>query len=105
MTRVSCPSCRLRFGAAATAILSSCPECGRHLEAVTSAEEILGFIPVNYPFSLDYPAVRDIVGGFGADLVMDCSGHPSAGPEGIEILVFGARHEGDGETISDWWTE
>ena len=23
-------------------------------------------------------AVRDIVGGFGADLVMDCSGHPSA---------------------------
>jgi predicted nucleic acid-binding Zn-ribbon protein len=43
MTRVSCPSCRLRFGAAATAILSSCPECGRHLEAVTSAEETLGF--------------------------------------------------------------
>src|SRR5882724_7353636 len=27
--------------------------------------------------------VRDIVGGFGADLVMDCSGHPSAGPEGM----------------------
>lgn len=31
-------------------------------------------------------AVRDIVGGFGADLVMDCTGHPSAGPEGIEML-------------------
>jgi threonine dehydrogenase-like Zn-dependent dehydrogenase len=31
-------------------------------------------------------AVRDIVGGFGADLVMECSGHPSAGPEGIEML-------------------
>src|SRR5260370_8938506 len=30
--------------------------------------------------------VRDIVGGFGADLVMDCTGHPTAGPEGIEIL-------------------
>jgi mannose-6-phosphate isomerase-like protein (cupin superfamily) len=27
------------------------------------------------------------------------------GDEGIELLVFGARHEGDGETISDWWTE
>src|SRR4029078_9269777 len=26
-------------------------------------------------------AVRDIVGSFGADLVMDCSGHRSAGPE------------------------
>ena len=33
--------------------------------------------------------VRGIVGGFGADLVMDCSGHPSAGPEGIEFLRDG----------------
>src|SRR5260370_10159474 len=33
--------------------------------------------------------VREIVGGFGADLVMDCSGHPSAGPEGIEFLLDG----------------
>ena len=33
--------------------------------------------------------VRDIVGGFGADVVMDCSGHPSAGPEGIEFLRDG----------------
>src|SRR5260221_10980215 len=24
--------------------------------------------------------VREIVGGFGADLVMDCTGHPQAGP-------------------------
>ncbi len=27
-----------------------------------SNQEILGFIPINYPFSFDYPAVRDIVG-------------------------------------------
>ena len=33
--------------------------------------------------------VRDIVGGFGADLVLDCTGHPSAGPEGIEFLRDG----------------
>jgi len=33
--------------------------------------------------------VRDIVGGFGADLVLDCTGHPSAGPEGIEYLRDG----------------
>ena len=33
--------------------------------------------------------MREIVGGFGADLVMDCSGHPSAGPEGIEMLRDG----------------
>jgi threonine dehydrogenase-like Zn-dependent dehydrogenase len=30
--------------------------------------------------------VRELVGGFGADVVMDCTGHPSAGPEGIEFL-------------------
>jgi hypothetical protein len=41
MTRLSCPSCRLRFGAAATAILTTCPECERHLE-VASAEATLG---------------------------------------------------------------
>jgi len=37
-------------------------------------------------------AVRQIVGGFGADLVMDCSGHPSAGPEGIEMLRDGGTY-------------
>ena len=37
-------------------------------------------------------AVREIVGGFGADLVMDCSGHPSAGPEGIEFLRDGGAY-------------
>jgi threonine dehydrogenase-like Zn-dependent dehydrogenase len=37
-------------------------------------------------------AVRAIVGGFGADLVMDCSGHPSAGPEGIEMLRDGGAY-------------
>jgi threonine dehydrogenase-like Zn-dependent dehydrogenase len=37
-------------------------------------------------------AVRDIVGGFGADLVMDCSGHPTAGPEGIEFLRDGGTY-------------
>ena len=36
--------------------------------------------------------VRDTVGGFGADLVMDCSGHPSAGPEGIEMLRDGGTY-------------
>jgi threonine dehydrogenase-like Zn-dependent dehydrogenase len=37
-------------------------------------------------------AVRDIVGGWGADVVMDCSGHPSAGPEGIEFLRDGGTY-------------
>ena len=34
-------------------------------------------------------AVREIVGGFGADLVVECTGHPSSGPEGIEMLRDG----------------
>src|SRR5258708_11022717 len=36
--------------------------------------------------------VRDIVSGFSADLVLDCSGHPSAGPEGIEMLRDGGTY-------------
>ena len=36
--------------------------------------------------------VRQEVGGFGADLVVDCSGHPSAGPEGIEMLRDGGTY-------------
>jgi threonine dehydrogenase-like Zn-dependent dehydrogenase len=37
-------------------------------------------------------AVRDLAGGYGADVVMDCSGHPSAGPEGIEMLRDGGTY-------------
>ena len=37
-------------------------------------------------------AIRHVVGGFGADLVVDCSGHPSAGPEGIEMLRDGGTY-------------
>ena len=28
-----------------------------------------------------------------------------AGPDGLELLAFGARHEGDGEIIQNWWTD
>ena len=43
MTRVTCPSCRLRFGAAAAVTLASCPECGRALEDAGSAAASMGF--------------------------------------------------------------
>ena len=47
----------------------------------------------DYPSSeLRIEAVRKIVGGFGADLVMDCTGHPTAGPEGIEMLRDGGTY-------------
>jgi mannose-6-phosphate isomerase-like protein (cupin superfamily) len=28
-----------------------------------------------------------------------------AGPEGLELLVFGARHAGDGELVPDFWSD
>jgi mannose-6-phosphate isomerase-like protein (cupin superfamily) len=28
-----------------------------------------------------------------------------AGDERLEFLVFGARHQGDGEVFKDWWTD
>jgi mannose-6-phosphate isomerase-like protein (cupin superfamily) len=28
-----------------------------------------------------------------------------AGPDGLELLAVGARHEGDGEVIPGWWTD
>lgn len=27
------------------------------------------------------------------------------GPEGLEVLAIGARHDGDGETFPDWWSD
>jgi mannose-6-phosphate isomerase-like protein (cupin superfamily) len=26
-----------------------------------------------------------------------------AGPDGLEVLAVGARHDGDGDLIQDWW--
>ena len=37
-------------------------------------------------------AVREVVGGFGADLALDCSGSPAAGPEGVEMLRDGGTY-------------
>jgi mannose-6-phosphate isomerase-like protein (cupin superfamily) len=28
-----------------------------------------------------------------------------AGPQGLELLAVGARHEGDGEVIPNWWAD
>jgi mannose-6-phosphate isomerase-like protein (cupin superfamily) len=28
-----------------------------------------------------------------------------AGPDGLELLAFGARHPGDAEMVRDWWTD
>ncbi|HET6171537.1 MAG TPA: cupin domain-containing protein [Gaiellales bacterium] len=28
-----------------------------------------------------------------------------AGSDGMEMLVFGARHDGDGELIQGWWSD
>jgi mannose-6-phosphate isomerase-like protein (cupin superfamily) len=28
-----------------------------------------------------------------------------AGPTGLEVLAVGARHDGDGELVQNWWTD
>lgn len=28
-----------------------------------------------------------------------------AGPDGVEVLAMGARHDGDGEVIPGWWSD
>jgi mannose-6-phosphate isomerase-like protein (cupin superfamily) len=28
-----------------------------------------------------------------------------AGPDGLQLLAFGPRHKGDGETIQGWWSD
>ena len=28
-----------------------------------------------------------------------------AGGDGVEVLAVGARHDGDGEVVQDWWSE
>jgi threonine dehydrogenase-like Zn-dependent dehydrogenase len=60
--------------------LKLCREFGA--DATVSIEEY-----TESPKLLD--AVRQVVGGYGADVVLDCSGHPSAGPQGIEMLRDG----------------
>ena len=42
MTRLICPSCRLRFASEPAATLTSCPSCAGDLQAVGSAEASLG---------------------------------------------------------------
>lgn len=28
-----------------------------------------------------------------------------AGSDGLELIAFGPRHEGDGDIVEDWWTD
>jgi hypothetical protein len=43
MTQVCCPGCRLRFTPAAAAYLLACPQCGDEIQAMPSAEPVVGF--------------------------------------------------------------
>jgi hypothetical protein len=42
MTRLCCPTCRLRFTRAATAFLVACPECGEPPQSVSCAQQMIG---------------------------------------------------------------
>jgi hypothetical protein len=43
MSPLCCPSCRLRFDRAATAQLTTCPECSRRLIELADRASLLGF--------------------------------------------------------------
>ena len=50
----------------------------------------------------------EIVGIAALDAIRvapDVTRNFEAGPDGLELLAFGARHEGDGEIIPGWWTD
>ena len=53
MTHACCTTCRHRFGAAASAHLPACPECGGSLSQLETAEELLGFRLYTYDDSPD----------------------------------------------------
>jgi threonine dehydrogenase-like Zn-dependent dehydrogenase len=68
------------------------PESPRLALAREFGAEVTVDIEVHKTAEARIKAVRDIVGGWGADVVMDCSGHPTAGPEGIEFLRDGGTY-------------
>ena len=43
MTHVGCPCCQLRLTSAMAAQLLACPECGRSLRVIGTAESAVGF--------------------------------------------------------------
>jgi len=54
-TKVGCRSCRLRLTPVSAAYLVACPECGRPLEPIVGAENLVGFrvfIPEDNPHGL-----------------------------------------------------
>jgi hypothetical protein len=55
VSRVCCPTCRLRFSPLAEAYLTSCPECGAQPTPVDNPESLVGFRlldPVDIPHIL-----------------------------------------------------
>jgi len=60
MTRLTCPSCRLRFPSASAPALTTCPCCAGDLRAAASAGATLGFrlfegedLPVELPLAAE----------------------------------------------------
>jgi predicted amidophosphoribosyltransferase len=56
MTRLCCPSCRLRFPPAASSYLIACPDCSQPLQSTDGLESIVGLrlfepngLPASFP--------------------------------------------------------
>lgn len=68
------------------------------------AEEVYVVIGGSGRIALD-DEVRDIGLRDAVRIGPEVTRAVEAGPEGLELLAFGARHSGDGELMMGWWPE
>lgn len=68
------------------------------------AEEVYVVIGGSGRIALD-DAVRELGIRDAVRIGPEVSRAIEAGPEGLELLAFGARHEGDGEMLPGWWPD
>lgn len=67
-----------------------------------SAEEVYVVIAGSGRFKLDDDLV-DVRRLDAIRVAPDVVRAFEAGPDGMEVLAFGPRHEGDGELVQGWW--
>ena len=99
--------------------------CGGDLDAKDTGVSLLSLKPdKRQPFGHKHDKAEEVyvvIAGSGRvkldDDVVDISKHDAvrvapgvmrafeAGSDGMEMLAFGAHHEGDGEIVQGWWSD
>jgi mannose-6-phosphate isomerase-like protein (cupin superfamily) len=68
------------------------------------AEEVYVVLSGSGRMKLD-DEIIEIVGRDAIRVAPEVTRAFEAGPDGLEVLAVGARHEGDGEVIPGWWSD